>query len=512
MDCNSIIYDSVHSLEKSIQDGKMDMPADFEQSVINSVVGNIENYIKMINPTESIFIAFDGVAPFAKMDQQRTRRHKTLFLSNVDYGQDKNENKWNTSAITPGTRFMEKLSNKIDYEFKHAAGKYKVKNIIVSCSNVAGEGEHKLYSNIRSGNLINDNIAVYGLDSDLIMLSIFHLKYCKNIFVFRETPEFLKKLIQISKSDIEKPHFLDISLLSSSILSEMKCKYSDKQRIYDYVFLCFLLGNDFLPHFPAMNIRTHGIQGLLDIYRNCIGSFYDRFFISKNSGKIQWRNVGIFINEIAKREHEFLLNEYFLRDNLDKKQYLEKTALEKEDILTNVPMIYRVDEKYINPNEKYWEERYYKILFEIERNSENIKAICNNYMEGLEWVYKYYTHDCPNWRWKYEYHYPPLFSDLCKHIPHFEMDFIVNDDMNNRPFSPYAQLAYVLPYNNLSLLPSKIEEFLKNNYSEFYNEDYSFKWAFCRYFWEAHPVLPDMPLSLLNQLDIQFKIYNENMQ
>jgi 5'-3' exonuclease len=92
------------------------------------------------------------------------------------------------------------------------------------------------------------------------------------------------------------------------------------------------------------------------------------------------------------------------------------------------------------------------------------------------------------------------------------MDFIVNDDMNNRPFSPYAQLAYVLPYNNLSLLPSKIEEFLKNNYSEFYNEDYSFKWAFCRYFWEAHPVLPDMPLSLLNQLDIQFKIYNENMQ
>ena len=284
----------------------------------------------------------------------------------------------------------------------------------------------------------------------------------------------------------------------------MQCKFPDTQRIYDYVFLCFFLGNDFLPHFPAMNIRTHGIQGLMDIYRLFIGNYSDRFFISKTTGKIQWKYVGIFINEIAKREHEFLINEYFVRDKYDKRQLQETTQKEKEDILQNAPTIYRQDEKYICPKELDWEKRYYKSLFEFKRTPENLKPLCNNYLEGLEWVFKYYTIGCPDWRWKYNYHYPPLFVDLCKYVPHFEMDFIKGD--NTRAFSPYAQLSYVLPSENLHFLPDKLSGFLKKNYGELYPEKYEFQWAFCRYLWEAHPLLPDIPIQLLEQWDIQFKL------
>jgi 5'-3' exonuclease len=288
-------------------------------------------------------------------------------------------------------------------------------------------------------------------------------------------------------------------------MSEMKCKYPDPIRIHDYVFLCFFLGNDFLPHFPAMNIRTHGIQGLLDIYRLCIGNSPDKFLISKTNGAIVWRNVGILVNEIAKREHEFLMNEYFVRDKLDKRKFLETTPLEREDVLLNTPVIYRAEEKYICPSEPQWEKRYYKTLFRGNLKTDSIKNICINYLEGLEWVYKYYTNACPDWRWKYKYHYPPLFADLCKYVPHFETDFLKAGV--TKSFSPYTQLAYVLPSSNLELLPKNISEFLRNNYGELYPQDYGFQWTFCRYFWESHPLLPEISSSLLEQWDIQFRMW-----
>jgi hypothetical protein len=48
--------------------------------------------------------------------------------------------------------------------------------------------------------------------------------------------------------------------------------------------------------------------------------------------------------------------------------------------------------------------------------------------------------------------------------------------------------------------------FLRTNYSELYPEHYDFQWAFCRYFWEAHPILPEVSISLLEQWDTQFKM------
>jgi len=508
MDCNSIIYDAVYGLESEIQKGEREIPSNFEDVVIDSVIDKIKFYIELIRPVHTVFIAFDGVAPFAKMEQQRTRRYKTWFMKNVDLGTDKKSSIWNTSAITPGTDFMNKLSRRINHEFKNSEDKYSIKKMIVSCSDECGEGEHKLYEHMRTNDISRDNVAVYGLDADLIMLSIFHLKYCNNVYVFRETPEFLKNSLPVQSIDNDNPkipQFLDIQHLSTSILSEMRCKFPDPIRIHDYVFLCFFLGNDFLPHFPAMNIRTHGIQGLLDIYRSCIGNFPDRFLISRTNGSIVWKHVGIFVSEVAKKEHEFLINEYFVRDKFDKRRFLETTPLEKEDALLNTPVIYRAEEKYICPSEANWEKRYYKTLFDSKTNHDTIKEICINYLEGLEWVYKYYTNSCPDWRWKYKHHYPPLFADLCKYVPHFEMNFITKG--KNGAFTPYTQLAYVLPSSNLELLPKNICEFLKTNYSELYPEHYGFKWTFCRYFWESHPILPEISISLLEQWDIQFRMW-----
>jgi hypothetical protein len=92
---------------------------------------------------------------------------------------------------------------------------------------------------------------------------------------------------------------------------------------------------------------------------------------------------------------------------------------------------------------------------------------------------------------------------LVHYIPHFETDFIKT---NTNAFSSDLQLSYVLPIEQSSLLPKQISEFLKTNYSDYYPEHYEFKWAFCRYFWESHPILPEIPFELLEQWDIQFQL------
>lgn len=495
MDCNSIVYDSVYFLQNS----KID-PLNFETVLIDDVIRKIENYIAVIRPTKSVFIAFDGVAPLAKMEQQRTRRYKSAFMSKIKFD-NSNETtssyKFNTTCITPGTEFMQKLSRRIEDHFKNPPLNASNKRIEyhVTTSNEPGEGEHKLYAHIRNNPLLEDNIAVYGLDSDLIMLSIFHLKYCKNIHIFREAPEFLKSMIPVqTSSDKNEPHFLDILHLSHSISKEMDCKYPDPVRIHDYVFLCFFLGNDFLPHFPAMNIRTHGIQVLLDLYRKYIGSHPNRYLISNTNGKIQWKNVRLLIQEMSKLEHQFLKQEYVVREKMGKRTYPETTPKEKEEVFNNIPLLYRQDEKYICPTETGWEQRYYQTLFRKETPTDEVKKeICQNYIEGLEWVYLYYTTGCVNWRWKYNYQYGPLFVDLFKHTPHFEMQIL--KEMKQNPVAKEVQLSYVLSRDNFHLLPFFQREYVLSKHGDKYPIKYEFQWAFCRYFWEAHPVLPEIDIE-----------------
>jgi len=499
LDSNSLIYDAVYFIQAADEHWHKSI-GDFENLIIDTVITNIKKILTLVNPAKGVFIAFDGVAPLAKMQQQKTRRYKSNYMSSLM--EEKNNINWSTSCITPGTKFMDKLSTHVENAFLYQEIKYGLKTIIVSGSNDPGEGEHKLTEYMRTTGNTDEIVGLYGLDADLIMLSMFHLKYYKNIYVFREAPEFLKNSIQIDMSDVSSDnlYFLDIDFFASCLLGEMDCVCYDRQRIYDYVFMCFLLGNDFLPHFPALNIRTQGIQVLMDIYRLNIGNQIDRFLVSKN-GKINWKTVGTLLKEIAKREPELIKNEYFVRNKFDKYNYaVPKTQKEKDEMMQNCPVIFRCEEKYICPEEPGWESRYYKSLLSDVNKSD----LCINYLEGLEWTFKYYSSGCPDWRWKYNYHYPPLFKDLVNYVPHFETDFISSKKMAN--LSPYTQLSYVLPKKYLHLLPEKISSFLRTNYGDFYPDQYEFQWAFCRYFWEAHPLLPEISVDLLEQLDTQFRM------
>jgi 5'-3' exonuclease len=490
LDSNSIIYDCLRNIDfVNIND--------YEDKLINAVCKKIEDYIQQIKPTTLIYIAFDGVAPVAKMNQQKTRRYKSWFISK--YNNDLNK-KWDSTAITPGTDFMNKLNLQVKYHFKQNS-KYKFKKIIVSGSDEAGEGEHKLFKYIRENEKQNknSNTVIYGLDADLIMLTINHVEYCKNIYLFRETPAFIQSID--ASLDPECLYIVDIPVFSDQLNyylnndKEVKESY-EKNRIFDYIFLCFLLGNDFLPHFPALNIRTNGIDKILDVYRKTIGNTKKNIIYNK---KIVWKNVRKLIKELAENEERYIKNEYLLRNKMEKRPIpVDNDATKFDKEMLFAPQKQREMEKYINPLDDYWQERYYDMLFDIEIDDEWRKEISINYLEGLEWTYKYYTFGCVDWRWSYKYDYPPLLQDLIKYIPYFDTELIKEKEMD--PVTDIVQLCYVLPKNSLNLIPLRIKNKLLSKYGDKYKEDNEFEWAWSKYFWECHVKFEEFEVNKIEEL------------
>ena len=455
MDCNSIVYDAVHSLSKTAPPNTLLSNND----IIEQTIFRIHEYIQELKPQNTLFIAFDGVAPLAKMNQQKTRRHKGLFVPAFAP-----KAKWDTTVITPGTPFMKELSVSIQQAFSKKERSLKIRQIVISTSEEKGEGEHKLFAWLRRQPEPLNDLYVYGMDADLIMLALLHLPYVHstgNIRVFRE---YENRALPNKPVEIV---FLNGRTLAKCLVQEMGSGLSIEASINDYTFLCFFLGNDFMPHFPSMNIRTHGIPKIIEIYNLCRNSTKGLGYFIDSKKRIQWSNVGRFIQECAKHEHEWLLQEYAVRDKQAKYLHIRcGTEQDKQDALDNIPLLFRAEELYICPTVPEWQDRYYNTLFySLEGGLDKTnspKHICQTYLEGLAWTWNYYSNENRDWRWMYPYNYPPLFQDLRRFFQE------PGEFPKTEAFSPEEQLDYVMPKPGTVITGSH------------------FRWAFCRYLWESH--------------------------
>jgi 5'-3' exonuclease len=388
----------------------------------------------------------------------------------------------------------------------------------VSSSNEPGEGEHKIFEYIRehASEHADKTTVIYGLDADLIMLCMSHLHISRNIYLYRETPAFAGS-VHVALDEKEK-YYMDIPEFADAVMENLRPIHhvdKDSRRGVgnlgspDYIFMCFMLGNDFMPHFPALNIRTTGIATLMDAYRATFGP--GETIIQHQGGSawtIHWPNYRRFVAHLAAQELTLVRKEHTTRDR--QARHLRDSDTE-DDVMHDVlmlPMTQRDVERQINPFEPGWERRYYAALCDIHADDDKaIASLCRNYLEGMEWTFRYYTTGCVDWKWTYANHYPPLLADLAKHIPD-----IPETQMNafsflrvkpKEPIQDVVQLCYVLPRASHALLPPAAERALmRSKLRSKYTDDgsHNFKWAYCKYFWECHTDLPELDLEELAQI------------
>jgi len=495
LDLNCAIHYCCREILKDIEFNR-NKQNEIEDKMIKNVIKYIELLVKYSNPRKLLYIAIDGSAPKAKLNQQRMRRFKKFFEKNEINKIKKNNDieidnslEWDTNSITPGTLFMNKLSVKIKSYFTN----YKIK-VIISDSNIPGEGEHKLLEHLRSNYKDKEYNIIYGLDADLIMLCLIANK--PNIFLLRETVEFDNKI----HVDGFKFLYLNIDNLKKNLLSEIlerlgEIYLNEEQKnkiIKDYIFLSFILGNDFIPHSPSVGIKNNGIDLLLDLYVRYYFDSKSNLVLTEEK-KINHDFLKNILRDLGMMEDSLLETFTKKRNKKRKPNKIYENNFDREmDLLNLYPQFNRDIEIKINQGSEGWRERYYKQLFNTEDNYE-IDKICHKYLEGIFWNFHYYNYGCISWEWSYYYNYPPSFNDIYNYMDKYVSDINLLQLPKSKPFKPFEQLLMVLPNNSKDLLPPRLGNLMidiNSDIIQYYPNDYRIETTNNYYLWECQPKLP----------------------
>lgn len=466
------------------------------------IVKYLNHIISLVNPTELIYVAIDGVAPVAKMKQQRLRRYKSVkeaFETNQikqKYGVSTNSSNVDFNMISPCTEFMETLSKHINL-FLTSFNRPDLK-IIFNDASIPSEGEHKILQHIKTIDRTTTCV-IYGLDSDLIMLSM--CAPCNNISLLRENtllkgnnvdlnidkyPEMnyfiineLKQILfKILISDQSLDHLIDIA-------DAVNTRYDMDSVIKDYIVLSFMLGNDFVPPFLNLKIRDRGIEKVVYSYREILKSRND--YLCLNTNNI---NMDFFIQLVKLLADHEQQNLQQIKCMHDKKlaMYAQNEPQNYEQALDNYQHVEHMYRDVINPYAPNWQERYYQYYFHIKsKNPRNVTHICVEYIRALHWISKYYFDKCPDWTWYYPYEATPLLSDLVS-VSILNIDFI-----EHQPVNPYQQLMMILPPQSATLLPKVFQPYMLSDYSpiiHYYPIDFTLDYYGHRFRWECHPQIP----------------------
>jgi len=475
---------------------------DVERKMINEVLNYIHKLVSLVDP-KLLYLAIDGVAPCAKMNQQRLRRYKTVYEKSKIDTIKKEENKetnnfnWNTNAISPGTEFMDTLSKAIVHEIENKQI-YKTIEVHFSDSYVPGEGEHKILEFVKNNNLDN-NIVIYGLDADLIILSF--VTHKNNIFLLREALQFGKPVLDsFLYLDIDNLKYYIVKDLQEKILIADSTLLFDTNKLNnlmdDYIFISFLIGNDFLPHLLAFDLRNDGLTFLLNKYVEMYVIYEDNL-VNRDKNTINWRFLKAYFNELNNYESELLLKMSKKRKKFKLRKTYNDEYDKKIDLLNNYPILHQELEDYVDIGKKNWKYRFYNKALNIY-DEDDITMCCKNYIDGLKWTYDYYFKGCKSWKWKYNYRHAPSLGDIINTMNSYSLNTIKFSD--SQPYSPIVQLLSIFPKTSYNLIPPEYRQLMTktSDIYDYYPSHYQIDTYYKRYFWQCEPILPLIDYERIN--------------
>jgi 5'-3' exonuclease len=465
IDCNGIFHTSSQEVYKTKRDrgGNYVYPESerlalkrldkdiLEKRLVKKIIDTFEELIMKFKPKDNLVLAPDGVAPAAKMSQQKFRR----------YGNPSNEDSvFNNHVFTPGTEIMIKLDKAIKNWLEKKRNILPEK-IIYSGHDVVGEGEHKIFDYIRRRVITYTRGAhiVYGADSDLFILSL--VSPLNNIYLYREDKTLLYDINKLKKLILERFSIPDVE---------------DKVIFQDFALLSFFVGNDFLPKMPNLPNTMETMKLVNKVYRIV------KKPLSDIEGNIIWSNFYHLFNCLDK----FKFNDYGLYENNFLRPFkfpyqILRENINLKDVNGNiVDEIYDSSKHVINFDLERFAHMWYNKQFKPEKRdlislypekyftTNDIVKMVVKYLQGFQWILKYYLYGFKNVSnmYYYPFKYTPLSLSVINYLKLLidKNKLNILDKINNNiqeNFTPLHQLLLVLPPSSLNLIPFEYHEIYK---------------------------------------------------
>ena len=354
-----------------------------DEDPIHSVLDALEYIMNTVCKSRQLIIAMDGLVPYAKIVQQRFRRMRI---------KDETHGPFDRNQISPDTPYMRELEIALKARFPLA---------IVNGTNLPGEGEHKLIHELR---LLSTEqrrtICIYGLDADLILISLQHHKLSDpdGMCLLRESTEF-------NDPKLKQAEFATLSIWK--LLEELPMSIEQYMALG---ILCF--GNDFMPNLGMFSLREDGYDRALQTYieagnPDLLTSDGRRKFLNFAAAK----EMGVFKERIGLR-----------------KRPEEKAILGKEQSLFS-----------------------YKYGLHVLDGVTDMKPVVEAYWKTFHWTWHYFKTGEPlNWYWVYPYADAPLITDIVAY------DEYTKNDAKKLNFNVNRQLQFIMPHSSLRTAKRRI--------------------------------------------------------
>jgi 5'-3' exoribonuclease 1 len=361
LDMNGIIHNCTHS------DSDSPTHRVTEDQMFIAIFNYIEHLFSKIKPRKLFFMAVDGVAPRAKMNQQRARRFRTAL--DAEKAREKalrqgvkmpTEPPFDSNCITPGTEFMARLNRQLRYFINKKVSEdadWQGVEVVLSGHEVPGEGEHKIMEYIRLARAQehyepNMRHCLYGLDADLIMLGL--LSHDPHFCLLREEVRFGRQEQKKSK-ELEHQNFylmhlcvvreyLELEFRELERDGAISFEFDMERIIDDFILMAFFVGNDFLPNLPNLHINEGALALMFTVYKRVLPKV-DGYI--NEGGVINLRRLAVLLDELSDVEYRFFEADVADANWFKEKQMKRPDVMGKEKEAQAGPLVMSSEQKLI---------------------------------------------------------------------------------------------------------------------------------------------------------------------